>query len=290
MTGGVAFSTVYASTQTGITTEVRSTNSKTSEENEEIPQVADDVEVKATLDTTSFVGIKKSKTTKILDSFKESQKEILFNTSPFTEEEERGMFESEGKIKNLEEIIARIQESKDSLKDQKREVTTRKYSLQSMIEELNQNITDKTKQIADSEESINAKNREIADLLREMVQLQDRIDTNKEAILSYLSYIYSKGDLMYDDEDSIDLIRALVFTDGNVSDVLANYHFMTLIEVTGQNFLEERRTLLSKYYVQTQQIKQEKTNVISLKNELKEQEKELQEQKVFKEDLLEKTK
>jgi len=241
-------------------------------------------------DTTSFVGIKKSKTSRILDSFKESQVELLFENSPFTPEEERGLFESEGKIKNLEEMITRIQAAKDSLKEQKKEVTVRKFTLQSMLQELDTNISTVTSKIADSEEAIRVKNREIADLLREMVALQDRIEANKETIMNYLSYIYSKGDIVYDDASSVDLIRTLVFTDGNVSDVLANYHFLSIIEVTGQNFLEERRELLSSYYVQTQTVKQEKTAVIALKKEMSEQKQQLEDQKAFKQEILDRTK
>lgn len=158
-----------------------------------------------------------------------------------------------------------------------------------MIAELDGNISEVAKQIADSEEAIRIKNKEIADLLREMVQLQDRIDTNREAILNYLSYLYSQGDLMYGEKDTVDLVRALVFTDGNISDVLADYHFMTVLEITGQNFLEERRTLLSQYYIQTQQIKEEKGQVIELKKNLKDQQKQLEEQKLFKQEILEKT-
>ncbi|MDD2745916.1 MAG: hypothetical protein PHU93_05240, partial [Candidatus Gracilibacteria bacterium] len=241
-------------------------------------------------DTVSFVGIKKSRTAKILDTFKESQVELLFKNSPFTPEEERGLFENEGKIKNLEEMINRIQTAKDSLKEQKKEVTTRKFTLQSMLEELDGNISDVTTKISDSEEAIRVKNRQIADLLREMVSLQDRIDANKETIMNYLSYIYSKGDIVYSDESSVDLIRTLVFTDGNVSDVLANYHFLSIIEVTGQNFLEERRSLLSSYYVQTQTVKQEKTEVIALKKQLSDQKQQLEDQKAYKQEILERTK
>jgi hypothetical protein len=40
-------------------------------------------------DPVSFVGIKKSRTAEILDTFKEGQMELLFKNSPFTPEEER---------------------------------------------------------------------------------------------------------------------------------------------------------------------------------------------------------
>ncbi len=240
-------------------------------------------------DTTSFVGIKKFRTAQILDTFKESQETLLFKNSPFTMEEEQGLFENSGKIKNLEEMIQRIQDSKDSLKEQKKEVTSKKYTLQTMLAELDGNIESVTGKISQSEESIRAKNREIADLLREMVSLQNRIDANKETIMNYLSYIYTKGDVVYSDEASIDLIRTLVFTDGNVSDVLADYHFLSIIEVTGQNFLEERRTLLGEYYVQTQAVKQQKANVIVLKKRLSEQKTQLEDQKAYKQEILDRT-
>ncbi len=240
-------------------------------------------------DPVSFVGIKKSKTAVILDTFKENQEKLLFTNSPFTPEEERGLFESQGKIKNLEEFIQRIESSKDALKEQKKEVTSRKFTLQSLLRELSTNIENITGKISYSEESIRAKNREIADLLREMVELQNRIDANKETILNYLSYIYSKGDFVYGEDESIDLIRTLVFTEGNVSDVLANYHFMSIIEVTGQNFLEERRTMLKDYYVRTQQMKQEKAGIIELKRQLALQKKELEDQKEYRQNLLQKT-
>jgi hypothetical protein len=40
-------------------------------------------------DTTSFVGIKKSRSSAIIDSFKDQQKELLFVNSPFTPDEEK---------------------------------------------------------------------------------------------------------------------------------------------------------------------------------------------------------
>jgi hypothetical protein len=142
----------------------------------------------------------------------------------------------------------------------------------------------------DAEEAIRIKNKEIADALREIVLLQARIDANKEAILGYLSYLYSKGDQVYGEDDSVDIIRTLVFTDGSISDVLANYHFLTILEITGQNFLEERRELLGSYYVQTQALKEEKQSVIRIKQSLAQYTASLEEQKRFKQELLEQTK
>ncbi len=159
-----------------------------------------------------------------------------------------------------------------------------------MLRDLEESIAQSTQKINDAEEAIRIKNKEIADLLRSIVALQNRMDANKEAILGYLSYVYSKGDQVYGDQGSVDIIRTLVLTDGNISDVLANYHFLTVLEITGQNFLEERRTLLGEYYVETQDLKEQKDRIAAIKHSLTEHQTSLENQKIFKQELLEQTK
>jgi murein DD-endopeptidase MepM/ murein hydrolase activator NlpD len=186
-------------------------------------------------------------------------------------------------------MMNRINESKNALKEQKQTITTRKFTLQSMITDLDENIDTNLAKISDTEEAIRLKNRDIIRKLREIVELQNRIDANKDTILSYLAYMYGKGDLVYGDDNSIDIIRTLVFTEGNISDVLANYHFLTLLEVTGQNFLEERRTLLGEYYTESQGLKEDKANLAANKSSLIEYRAALESQKAYKEELLERT-
>jgi murein DD-endopeptidase MepM/ murein hydrolase activator NlpD len=240
-------------------------------------------------DTTSFVGIKKSRSSAIIDSFKEQQKELLFINSPFTPDEEKWLFESEIATQNLEQMMSRINESKNALKEQKQTITTRKFTLQGMIADIDESMSANLAKIADTEEAIRLKNRDIIRKLREIVELQNRIDANKDTILSYLAYMYGKGDLVYGEDNSIDIIRTLVFTEGNISDVLANYHFLTLLEVTGQNFLEERRTLLGEYYTESQSLKEDKVTLATNKASLVEYRASLESQKLYKEELLERT-
>lgn len=114
----------------------------------------------------------------------------------------------------------RIEDAKNSLKEQKLEVTTRKFTLTTMLADLDTNIATNEQGVADAEERIRDKNKTIADTIRNIAQLQDRIDANKEVILGYLSYLYSKGDMVYDGENQVDVIRTLVLSDGNLSDIL----------------------------------------------------------------------
>ncbi len=248
-----------------------------------------DISLASSTDTMSFVGIKKSRTTKILDDFKENSKVLLFEKGVFTEQEEEGIFDAGEEVRNLEQMMNRIEESKESLKEQKLEVTSRKFTLQDMLSELESEIVTHTSEIVDAEEHIRIKNKSIADTLRHIVVLQDRIDSNKSAILDYLGYLYGKGNIIMNEGNDIDIVRTLVLTDGNVSDILADYQFQMLIEVTGQNFLEERRSLLRDLYTETQTLKSDKARVIELKQKLEIEKIALQEQQIFKQKLLELT-
>lgn len=241
------------------------------------------------IDPISFVGIKKSRTSKILDNFKEQQRSLLVDNAPFTPDEEVGLFEAEKRIHFLEQMMEKIEQDKSELKDQKREITSKKFTLQSLIEELDGDIEAKVVTIDTTELKLKDKNREISELLQNIVDLQHKIDANKEAILGYLAYVYKKGDGLYDNEQEFDIIKTLVFTDGNVSDVLANYHFLTIVEITGQNFLEERRRLLSEFYVKSQTLKTQRRNLADLKRQLLEEQQSLQTQREFKEFLLQRT-
>ncbi len=185
-----------------------------------------------TTDNVSFVGIKKSKTAQILDNFKKNEDKLLFENAPFNKEEEAYIFEGEQAINNLEEILRRVGESKDSLKQQKQEVTARKFTLEAMLTELEKTMSENEQKISESEEMIREKNRDIAETIRSISDLQDRIESNKQAILDYLSYIYSKSDLIYDEKNEVDVIRTLVLSDGNLSDILSDLHFKSLLEVT----------------------------------------------------------
>ncbi|MFZ4461898.1 MAG: murein hydrolase activator EnvC family protein [Patescibacteria group bacterium] len=186
----------------------------------------------------------------------------------------------------LEQMKQRIEDAKNSLKEQKLEVTTRKFTLTTMLADLDTNIATNEQGVADAEERIRDKNKTIADTIRNIAELQDRIDANKEVILGYLSYLYSKGDMVYDGENQVDVIRTLVLSDGNLSDILSDIHFKTILEVTGQNFIEERRALVKDYYVKTATLKEDKAKIITLKKDLEAKRVELDEQKAYKLQLL----
>lgn len=143
-------------------------------------------------DPTTIVGIKKSRTSRILDTFKDQEKVLLFENVPFSSDDELGIFNAERKMNSLSDILKRLQSSKEQYKEQKRIVTREKITLKRTISELDASITETEQSIKDTESRISEKNREIAQYTQHIEELQQKIAINKEAILKYLTYIYSK--------------------------------------------------------------------------------------------------
>lgn len=241
-------------------------------------------------DPTTIVGIKKSRTSKILDTFKNQEKVLLFENVPFSSDDELGIFNAERKMNSLGDILKRLQSSKEQYKEQKRIVTREKITLKRTISELDASINETEQSISDTEDRISEKNREIAQYAQHIEELQQKITVNKEAILRYLTYIYSKWDLIYDDSQNVDIMRSIILNDGDISDILNDIHYKSILEVTGQNFIEQHRSLIKEYYYNKESLKKEKIEYLRLKNELITKNRDLLGQKEYKEQLLEMTK
>ncbi len=241
-------------------------------------------------DPTTIVGIKKSRTTKILDNFKEKQDVLLFQNVPFSSDDELGLFNAERKMNSLNDILKRIDASKEQYKEQKRMVTREKFTLMKMIVDLDACIAETEKSITDTEELIAEKNREIAKYSMHIDELNAKIEENKAAILRYLTYIYTKGDLVYDETQNIDVIRSIILNDGNLGEIFNDIHYKSILETAGQNFIEEHRSLVKEYYYNKESLKKEKLANVRLRGELVAKNKDIAAQKQYKEQVLEITK
>ena len=241
-------------------------------------------------DETTIVGIKKSRTTQILDNFKEKQEVLLFQNIPFSSDDELWLFNAERKMNSLNDIMKRINSSKEQYKEQKRVVTREKFTLKKMIIDLDTSIAETEKSISDTEELIAEKNREIAQYAMHIDELNTKIQENKTSILRYLAYIYTKGDLVYDETQNIDVLRSIILNDGDLWEIFNDIHYKSILEMAGQNFIEAHRSLVKEYYYNKESLKKEKLTNIRLRGELTAKNRDILAQKQYKEQLLEVTK
>lgn len=215
---------------------------------------------------------------------------LLFENVPFSSDDELGLFNAERKMNSLNDILKRIEDSKEQYKEQKRAVTREKFTLKRMIVDLDASIAETEKSISDTEELIAQKNRDIAKYSQHIDELNTKIEENKTAILRYLTYIYTKGDLVYDGAQDIDVLRSIILNDGNLGDIFNDIHYKTVLEMAGQNFMEVHRNLVKEYYYNKESLKKEKLANIRLRGNLLARNKDISAQKQYKEQILEVTK
>lgn len=247
----------------------------------------DDANKKA--DSTSFLWIKKSRTAKILDNFNEREQVLLFENVPISTDDEWILFDSDAKLRSLDDMLKKVEDRKEILKSRKRNVTKQKFDLKHAIEDLDASIKETEDSIKQTENEISNKNWEIIELTSRIKTLDEKIINNKKTLLSYLSYIYTKWDWLYWSDNDVDVIRSVILNDWNLWDLLNDIHFKSLIEVSGQNLVETHRDLIKEYYFNKESLKKEKLELLRLKNDLKTKNDDLAAQKDYKEELLETT-
>lgn len=193
-------------------------------------------------------------------------------------------------MNSLNDILKRIGDSKQQYKEQKRVVTREKFTLKKMIADLDASIAETEKSIADTEELIAEKNRDIAKYSLHIEELNTKIQENKISILRYLTYIYTKGDLVYDGTQNIDVLRSIILNDGDLGEIFNDIHYKTVLEMAGQNFIEVHRNLVKEYYYNKESLKKDKIANIRLRNELMVRNRDISAQRQYKEQILEVTK
>ncbi|MDD2487813.1 MAG: peptidoglycan DD-metalloendopeptidase family protein [Candidatus Gracilibacteria bacterium] len=239
---------------------------------------------------SNFLGMQKSRTAKILDNFNAQQQVILFENVPISGNEESSLFDSDSRISSLEQIVKRLEDTKEQMKEKKKNISKKKITLKNTIRQLDSDIEDTQKSITVMQQEIAMKNQKIIDITKKIEELDGKILENKKSILKYLSYIYSKGDLVYGDENNIDVIKSIVLNDGNLSDIINDINFKSLIELSGQNLIEAHRDLVKEFYYNKEEIKKDKIESLRLKSQLVTKNSELESQKAYKQNLLEVTK
>ncbi|MDQ1344351.1 MAG: Peptidase protein [Patescibacteria group bacterium] len=237
-------------------------------------------------DSMSFVGIRKSRTAKILDNFKDKQEELLFDNTPFMLGEESGLFDSQARVQTLEKVLARLENAKSQYQERKIALQSEKVTLRNMLKRLDASIETSMGMIRDTEINIVKGNRNISELQTKISDLKKKIEANRKVILEYLTYVYSRGDLVYAEDQDVDLLKSMILNDGNFSDILNDIHYKSLLETAGQNFIEIRRDLVRQYYLDTEELQKEKIANLRYKTALRDRRKELESQRAYKEQLL----
>ncbi len=243
------------------------------------------------VDSSTFLWIKKSRTAKILDDFKNKQQKLVFDNIPLSKDEESLIFDYDWKINSYENILNRLENIKKQYKEQKRTVSIEKINLNIALKQLDDSIETTNKSIKEIIDIITFQNKKIEEYINKNNDLELKINTNKSHILNYLNYIYSKWTLVYsNDNKDVDVIRSIILNDWNLSDIMNDIHLKTIIELNWQNLINTYKDLIKENYFNKENLKKTKIENLKLKKELDLKNRYLTSQKEYKENLLKITK
>ena len=227
---------------------------------------------------------------RVLDAFKSEQKRLLFENVPFWDGQQQDLLLEEYRMNGLAGVMARIDEIKAQYEWQRDLMIQRRTTLEEFIKQTDADIANKSYEIANTENTITVRQSEIAIKQQHLVDLQARIMKNKQTILQYLTYIYTEWDLLYDENQNIDVLRGIIMNDGDIQEVFSEIHYQWLISQVGQQFVEEYRSLMREYYSTVVTLDEEVHRLTELEKNLEEQKSALEAERTERQRILDVTK
>lgn len=228
---------------------------------------------------------------KIMEDFKEVQYENIFSeeSNILLWKDNVNFVEQMEKNEKLNKIRQRILESKDELSSQKEVLTTRKLNLEETINQLDTEINTTNEEIASLNREVLKLTQEIQDLKVESEELQKEITKSREVLLEYIAHIYKKSNLIIDDNE-VDSLKTILLSSWNISDILNDIHFSSILQVTWQSLIDNHRKLIKTLFLKQLDSQSKVENLKNARREEVVKRKMMLEKKKFREKILEYTK
>ncbi len=163
-------------------------------------------------------------------------------------------------------------------------------TLEDTISSLNDAIASTQSGIDMTQASIDQRNLKIANYQQISSDLKLKIAKNRQIILSYLANIYSEENLIFNDDNDIDVFQSLILADGSTDEIASDVTYKSLVSILGQNFIIEYRGLIRDYTRNALDLQEEIESLAKEQDLLVKQKSNLDIQKDQREQLLEITK
>lgn len=98
------------------------------------------------------------------------------------------------------------------------------------------------------------------------IDLSKKIYSYRQTILSYLTNIYSEGNMVLDTDGEVDIVKGLILSDSDTDTILSDMTYKSLITILGQKFVDEYRSLKKESYVLRIHIEEERTEMRKLQD------------------------
>ncbi len=227
---------------------------------------------------------------RMLDNFKEKNKEILFDSMPFTDTSANELMVHEYTMNGLLALKSRISGIEKAYQIKKDLVTEKRQTLEEALMILDNSVKQSEDSIQANKDTIDFKTKYLDELAKKWEILKEKINHSKIILLEYVAHIYSIGNTIYTPKSSVDILQTLLLTEWSTDFLLRDMTYKSLLSEMGQKFLDEYKMDLKDSYVLSTQIESEISSLQTLKNSLAYQMWILISQKEEREKLIEMTK
>ena len=117
-------------------------------------------------------------------------------------------------------------------------------TLEKAIKKIDDAIALTEKSINDTKDKITQKQSKIQALDHASIELKKKIASHREIILNYLANMYSEGNLIFDENGDVDVMKALLLTSEDTDYYLRDMTYKTIVSQLGQQFVDDYRQLV----------------------------------------------
>ena len=222
----------------------------------------------------------------ILNSFKEKQYDLLFESDLWSFSDEfNNIFSISKKVDLYSTVWNNFKYLKEDAEDKKGDIVDRITALNYSINQLDEDIKNTTTKIGIINKNVINTVKEIDINKKTITILRKKISENTEILLEYLIYIYKKWNTIYDDE-KIDNIKSILLNWENISDIINDLYFKWVIQVAWKKLIDNHRKYISELYFKKVKLNKQETNLKKMRKMWIIEKKILSDKKAFKEKIL----
>ena len=185
---------------------------------------------------------------RIIEQFKERQQGLIFESDTLLSDEDREIMNNFRRLSIFNSLSDGVRERREVLEDQALQVTNRVQSLEQSLEELDNDIRTILAEVNRINGQIIETKEKVDSTKRQIEFLRERVDKSSEVIREYIVYLYKKWNFVSSDND-IDNFKTILLSGERIDEVLNDLYFKSLIQITGQQLIDNHNNLISQLYV-----------------------------------------
>ena len=188
-------------------------------------------------------------TWRILDAFKGRQQELLFEDDIWEfDSEDLKIFDISKKMNIYGSISDKIKYERGTIEDKSIYELGKILSLQESLELLENDIEQSTQSVNKINGKVIEIKKDIEVNQKTLTLIRWNIEENRKTLLKYLEYVYKKSNNVYA-EDKFDNLKSILLNNDDISDIINDLYFKSIIQVTWQELIQSHKKLVSQLYI-----------------------------------------